>query len=90
MNYPNNPKKAFLAGKRDGTVITMNLVSHVLLDKCGFVRGDVNSPENPQNSIAYLFSKMAELAAEINEGRVKLKDIQGAMLDENNIQIVFK
>lgn len=86
VTIPNNPMKAFLLGKRQGTKDNMDMVAMTLIDKCCFhVKREV--PDDTQ-SIDFLYRQLVSYAAEINEGRIKRKEIKDMLAEE--AQIEFK
>lgn len=84
INVPNNPMQAYLMGKRHGTQENMDLVSMALLDKCGFhTRQD--GPDDTQ-SIEYVYRQIGKYAEEINEGRMKRREIKDMLAEEAGIE----
>lgn len=84
MRIPNNPMQAYLTGKRHGTQENMDMVAMALLDKCGFhTRQD--GPDDTQ-SVEYLYGQIVKYAAEINEGRIKRREIKDMLAEEAGIE----
>lgn len=86
MNIPNNPKKAYMLGKRHGTRDTLSMAAMVLTDKAGWSIKD-DDPDN-QQTIKWLTDEMEKLAAAINEGRIKRRDIRDALKDEESVEFL--
>lgn len=86
ISIPNNPMKAYMLGKRHGAQETMDLVAMTLIDKCGF-HAKREVPDDTQ-SIDFLYRQIVSYATEINEGRIKRKEIKDMLAEE--AQIEFK
>ncbi len=76
---PNNPMRAYMRGKLDGTRENMDMVAMVLCDKCGF---HVLDSGDDRQSIEYLYDCIIKLTEEINSGLVTRKDIKETIADE--------
>lgn len=81
---PNNPMKAYMVGKLDGTKQNMDIVSTVLLDKFGFHVLAEDSRDTM--SIEYFDKCLEELVAARNNGYVSRKDISDTLKDEYKLQ----
>lgn len=80
---PNNPAKAYNVGKLDGTKDNMNLVAMALLDKCGWHLRSEDAED--RQSIEYLFAQLTYYVKEINEGRIKRRDVREMLRDEEGL-----
>lgn len=87
MNIPNNPAKAYLAGQKIGHKNTMMLVATVLRDKMGFHVREETEDERDAMSIKYFWDCCDELADEVRNGRIKLKDIEQMLMEEEQMRI---
>ena len=87
MKIPNNPAKAYLAGQKVGHKNTTMLVATVLRDKIGFHVREETEDERDTMSIKYFWDCRDELADEVRSGRIKLKDIEQMLMDEENMRI---
>lgn len=81
----NNPKQAYMLGKLHGTQDTMGNVAMVLLDKCGWHIKEQTADVHDTMSISYLYECIVALAEEINDGRIKRKDIKQVLAEEHNV-----
>jgi hypothetical protein len=84
-SLPNNPKQAYMLGKLHGTQDTMGNVAMVLLDKCGWHIKEQTADAHDTMSISYLYECIVALAEEINDGRIKRKDIKQVLAEEHNV-----
>ena len=80
---PNNPTKAYTVGKLEGTKDNMNLVAMALLDKCGWHLRSTDAED--RQSIEYLFAQLTYYAKEINEGRIKRRDVREMLREEEGL-----
>lgn len=80
---PNNPLKAYQVGKVEGTKDNMDLVSMALLDKCGWHLRSEDAED--RQSIEFLFLQMTYYAKEINEGRIKRRDVRKMLEEEQKL-----
>ena len=86
MKIPNNPMKAYLMGKRHGCQETFDMISMVLLDKCGW--HTFSDGTEDRMNIEYMFHQVEDYADSINKGYMKRKDIKQVLLDEAGIRFV--
>lgn len=82
---PNNPMKAYMMGKLQGTRENMDMVAMVLCDKCGFHIREESADTHDTMSIEYLYNQIVELTKEINAGRIKRKDIKSAIAEDYKV-----
>lgn len=75
--------RIFMVGKRRGAQETMDMVAMVLQDKFGF---HVRDGGRDTQSIEYLYRCMEELAAAINNGYVKRRDIKRTLAEEYGVE----
>lgn len=79
---PNNPAKAYEAGRLDGTKQCMDNVSCTLLDKFGFHVREETTDEHDTRSLEYLQQCLVELVEAKNNGYIKTADIEKALHEE--------
>lgn len=75
-------ERLIMRGKLEGTRNNMDMVGMVLLDKMGFHVFEETEDEHDVMSLEYLYRCLEELAKEINDGRVRRKDIRAMLKDE--------
>lgn len=57
----------------------------VVLDKCGWHIKEQAADAHDTMSISYLYECIVALAEEINDGRIKRKDIKQVLAEEHNV-----
>ena len=65
----------------------MMLVAAVLRDKMGFHVREETGDERDTMSIKYFWDCCDELADEVRSGRIKLKDIEQMLMEEEQMRI---
>ena len=78
---PNNPRKAYLLGKRHGCRETLELVAMALMDKHGWTLTD----EERADTIHRLAGEIHYYAQEINEGRIRYRDVREILKSEMGV-----
>ena len=86
FNIPNDPFKAYIAGRRHGSQEQMDKTAMALIDKAGW-HSKTEGPED-RMSIEWLYNQLIEYTEAINEKRISRRDIKEMLRDEAGIRFV--
>lgn len=73
-------------GRLIGTRENMDMVAMVLCDKFGFHVREQTEDAHDTQSIEYLYNCIVELTKEINDGRIRRRDIKSTIAEEYKIE----
>jgi hypothetical protein len=85
-NIPNDPFKAYIAGRQHGSQEQLDKTAMALLDKAGW-HVEPDGPEDRQ-SIRWLYDQLTYYTEELKAGRITRRDIKDMLREESGIRFL--
>lgn len=85
-NIPNDPFRAYIAGRQHGSQEQMDKTAMALMDKAGW-HVEPDGPEDRQ-SIRWLYDQLAYYTEELKAGRITRRDIKDMLREESGIRFL--